>query len=58
MKVMVEMEPLKVSQKILNEIGMMAVDRKLMEQLQRLHPELMRYDAHNDAYVSWPKESK
>jgi hypothetical protein len=50
MKVMIEMTDVEVAQRILNDRGMMAVDRSLMERLQHAHPDWMVYRADDDSY--------
>ncbi len=50
MKVMVELEHHEVSRRFLSETGMMSIDRALMEELQKLHPEMMFYDPVCDSY--------
>jgi hypothetical protein len=50
MKVMVEMDSIQVAMRILSEKGMMTVDRSLMESLRELHPDMMVYNAVEDAY--------
>ena len=50
MKVLMELEGHEVSRRLLSEKGMMSVDRALMEELQKLHPDMMFYDPVCDSY--------
>lgn len=50
MKVMVELSHNEISRRILSERGMMSIDRALMDELQKLHPDMMFYNPVEDSY--------